>query len=47
MYSEFMPSRQGVTIVLLMIDWNTIDAPPIAKAVISITNSFGARMRIE
>ena len=32
-YSEFMPSRQGVTIVLLMTDWKTMDAPPMAKAV--------------
>ena len=42
-YRAFIPSRQGVTMTLLMIDWNTRDAPPIAKAVISITTSLGAR----
>ena len=43
-YSEFMPSRQGVTMVLLMMDWNTMDAPPMEKAVMSMTASLGARI---
>ena len=42
-----MPNRQGVTMVLLMMDWNTSEAPPMAKAVMSMTISFGARMRME
>ena len=45
-YSEFMPSRQGVTIWLLMTDWNTSDAPPMAKAAMSMTISLGTRRRM-
>ena len=30
--------------VLLMMDWNTSEAPPMAKAVMSMTMSFGARI---
>ena len=45
-YSEFMPSRQGVTIVLLMTDWKTMDAPPMAKAVMTIASTFGVRRRM-
>ncbi|WP_412663370.1 hypothetical protein [Enterocloster sp.] len=37
-----MPSRQGVTMVLLMMDWNTMEAPPMAKAVISMTDELGS-----
>ena len=40
-YREFIPRRQGVTIVLLITDWNTMEAPPIAAAVTSIAISFG------
>ena len=32
--------------VLLMTDWNTMDAPPMAKAVTSITISLGVRIFI-
>lgn len=46
-YIEFMPSRHGVTMVLRMIDWNTSDAPPMAKAAMSIATSLGARIFIE
>ena len=46
-YREFMPSRQGVTMVLLMMDWNTMEAPPMAKAVISMAMSLGARIFME
>ena len=42
-----MPNRQGVTMVLLMMDWNTIDAPPMANAVMSMAMSLGERMRME
>ena len=45
-YSEFIPSRQGVTMVLLMTDWNTSDAPPMAKAAMSMTASLGMRRRM-
>ena len=38
-----MPSRQGVTIVLLMTDWKTMDALPIEKAVSAMTISLGIR----
>ena len=41
-YREFIPNRQGVTMVLWMMDWNTMDAPPMAKAAISITSSMGS-----
>ena len=40
-YREFIPSRQGVTMVLLITDWNTNDAPPMAKAVMSMTIELG------
>ena len=30
-YREFIPSRQGVTMVLLMMDWNTREAPADGK----------------
>ena len=43
-YREFIPSRQGVTMVLLMIDWNTREAPPMEKAVMSMTMSLGVRI---
>ena len=46
-YREFMPSRQGVTMVLLMMDWNTMEAPPMAKAVMSMTTSLGVRIFME
>ena len=42
-YREFIPNRQGVTMVLWMIDWNTMEAPPMAKAAINITSSMGTR----
>ena len=43
-YREFIPSRQGVTMVLLMMDWNTREAPPMENAVISMTTSLGVRI---
>ena len=43
-YREFMPSKQGVTMVLLMMDWNTREAPPMEKAVMSMTMSLGVRI---
>ena len=42
-YREFIPSRQGVTMVLFITDWNTNDAPPMAKAAMSMTMSLGIR----
>ena len=41
-----MPNRQGVTMVLLMMDWNTIEALPMAKAVMSMAINLGVRMRM-
>ena len=42
-YIEFMPRRHGVTIRLLIIDWNMREALPTAKAAISITTRVGTR----
>ena len=42
-YNEFMPSRHGVTMVLLIMDWNTSDAAPMAKATSSMTTTFVER----
>ena len=36
-YRAFIPSKQGVTIRLLIIDWKTMDAPPIENETIIIT----------
>lgn len=41
-----MPSRQGVTMVLRMMDWNTMDADPMAKATSSITATLVERSRM-
>ena len=35
-YKEFIPKIQGVTMLLLITDWKTIDAPPIANPAIII-----------
>lgn len=35
-YKEFIPKIQGVTMLLLITDWKTIDAPPIANQAIII-----------
>ena len=33
--------------VLVMMDWNTMEAPPMAKAVMSMTTSLGVRIFME
>ncbi len=46
-YSEFIPNRQGVTMRLEIIVWNTIDAAPMANAAINMAISLGTRIFIE
>ena len=42
-YMEFMPSKHGVTMRLLMMDWKMMEALPMEKAAISITTKVGNR----
>ena len=46
-YRAFMPNRQGVTMVLLITDWNTMEAPPMDTAVTAMAANFGARIFME